>query len=79
VSIGVPVPVPVPRDSSIHDNPPQSTTHRSHQVQQSRAKIAMQFILTIKVNAIGTAKTMVLLFCVSTCAHQPSTLTLLRP
>jgi hypothetical protein len=61
VSISIPVPVPVPRDSLVRHNLAQSTTHRSHQVQQSRAKFAMHFILTFKVNAIGTARTSVLL------------------
>jgi hypothetical protein len=34
----------------------QPTTHWNHQPQLSRAEIALQFILTIKVNAIGTSK-----------------------
>jgi hypothetical protein len=38
---------------------PQPTTYWNHQPQLSRAKMALQFILTIKVNAIGTAKTFV--------------------
>jgi hypothetical protein len=37
------------------------TMHQSHQVQKSRAKLAMQFILSFEVNAIGTTKTFVLL------------------
>jgi hypothetical protein len=38
---------------------PQPTTYWNHQPQLSRAKMALQLILTIKVNAIGTAKTFV--------------------
>ena len=74
ISVLVAVSVPVPRDSSIRNNPPQSTTHQRHEIQMSRVKIAMQFILTLEVNATRTAKTTVLLFCVSMCANWPFTL-----
>jgi hypothetical protein len=52
VSISLPV---------LRRNLQQPTTSQNHQPQVSRAKIVLQFILTFKVNAIGTAKTLVLL------------------
>jgi hypothetical protein len=51
---------------------PQPTTYWNHELQLSRAKIALQFILTIKVNAFGTAKTFISLQSQYSCLNQPS-------